>query len=196
MYHPNFQYGSQTLKAKSSLLRSESPGQYRSGPLFSSERMIFITMIKLKSLLAEGLDVTPYLHPDGRFDWTKFLNSNKTDDNYHLDPGAAKALISSDFREKLDPGLVYHIILTAPKENREELFDFATHYLTPDQLSQIRFWDVCSNKQKMIGSTPMIPARRGSISRGERQNLKFCSNKKHISYFVGQKLGFLNERLC
>jgi len=61
-------------------------------------------MIKLKSLLAEGLDVTPYLHPDGRFDWTKFLNSNKTDDNYHLDPGAAKALISSDFREKLDRG--------------------------------------------------------------------------------------------
>ncbi len=87
-------------------------------------------MIRLKSLLIE--DVSQYF-PNGKFDWRAF---SKIPDNQYTE--MVKELLTSEYRDKLDSGEVFHIILSCPsKDEIATAFNLAQQVLTPDQLSQI-----------------------------------------------------------
>ncbi len=89
-------------------------------------------MIKLKDLILEEetIDATQYFWPDGKFDYSRFAQLPQ-EERYD----AALAIIHSPKASELTEPEVFHIIIgLGNRSDIKSVYDFATKYLTPEQL--------------------------------------------------------------
>ena len=95
-------------------------------------------MIKLKSLISEeqdeSINVEQYFWPDGKFDYDRYVQLSP-EERYD----AALAIIHSSKASELTEPEVFHVIIgLGNRSDIKSVYDFATKYLTPEQLFYTR----------------------------------------------------------